>query len=81
VICGADSWIGMESFGTAKHKWLQRILDLPNGIPSHDTFARVFSRLDPEQFQACFVSWVRALVRLSAGEVIAERSRISRRLG
>lgn len=71
VVCGADSWVGMESFGQAKHSWLKRILELPNGIPSHDTFARVFARLNPEQFQACFLNWVRSLVRLSDGEVIA----------
>lgn len=71
VICGADSWVGMESFGQAKQSWLNRILELPNGIPSHDTFARVFARLNPEQFQACFLTWVRSLVRLSDGEVIA----------
>jgi len=71
VICGADSWVGMETFGRAKQKWLKRILDLPNGIPSHDTFARVFAALDPEQFRQCFLSWVRSLSRLSAGEVIA----------
>jgi predicted transposase YbfD/YdcC len=71
VICGADSWVGMESFGQAKQTWLERILALPNGIPSHDTFARVFARLNPEQFQACFLTWVRSLVRLSDGEVIA----------
>lgn len=71
VICGAESWVGMESFGQAKEKWLKRILVLPNGIPSHDTFARVFARLNPEQFQACFLSWVRTLVQLSEGEVIA----------
>jgi len=71
MICGADSWVGMANFGQAKHSWLKRLLALPNGIPSHDTFARVFARLNPEQFQACFLSWVRSLVRLSAGEVIA----------
>lgn len=71
VICGADSWVGMESFGQAKHVWLKRILELPNGIPSHDTFARVFARLNPEQFQACFLNWVRSLVHLSQGEVVA----------
>ncbi|PSB13800.1 ISAs1 family transposase [Phormidesmis priestleyi ULC007] len=71
VICGADSWVGMESFGQAKVKWLKRILELPNGIPSHDTFARVFARLNPEQFQACFLKWVRSLVRLSDEEVVA----------
>ena len=71
VICGADSWVAIESFGKAKLKWLKRILELPNGIPSHDTIARLFARLNPEQLQQCFMEWVRALVRLSNGEVIA----------
>lgn len=71
VICGADSWVGMESFGVARHKWLGRILELPNGIASHDTFARVFARLNPEQFQQSFLKWVRTLVQLSDGQVIA----------
>jgi hypothetical protein len=43
VICGAEGWVAMESFGKAKHQWLKKILELPNGIPSHDTFARVFA--------------------------------------
>lgn len=43
VICGADGWVGMESYGKAKQGWLQTFLELPNGIPSHDTFARVFA--------------------------------------
>jgi len=71
VICGADSWVGIESFGRAKLKWLRRIVELPNGIPSHDTIARLFARLNPEQFQQCFLEWVRSLVRLREGEVIA----------
>jgi hypothetical protein len=71
VIYGADSWVGMESFGQAKHIWLKRILELLNGIPSHDAFARVFARLNPEQFPACFLKWVRSLAPLSHGEVVA----------
>ena len=58
VICGADNWVEVEEFGHAKPEWLSRFLRLPNGIPSHDTFGRVFSRLDPEQFGACFMAWV-----------------------
>jgi len=54
VICGADTWVEMEIYGQAKHQWLKQFLELPNGIPSHDTFSRVFSRLDPEQFRALF---------------------------
>src|SRR5215217_425973 len=58
VICGADSWVEVEKFGGAKIGWLKGFLRLPNGIPSHDTFGRVFAALDPEQFRACFAAWV-----------------------
>ncbi len=54
-ICGADNWVEIEESGNAKREWLSRFLGLPNGIPSHDTFGRVFGRLDPEQFGACFM--------------------------
>ncbi len=50
VVCGADSWVDVELFGKSKRDWLARLLELPNGIPSHDTFGRVFARLDPVQF-------------------------------
>lgn len=71
VICGADSWVDIEHYGNAKLDWLQEFLQLPNGIPSHDTFARVFARLDPEQLQSCFLSWIKAVSQLSVGEIIA----------
>lgn len=58
IICGADSWVEVEKYGLAKHDWLTGFLRLPNGIPSHDTFGRVFAALAPEQFQACFAEWV-----------------------
>lgn len=61
VICGADTWEDLEEFGEAKFDWFQSFLALPNGIPSHDTFARVFARLDPQEFGACFISWIKAL--------------------
>jgi predicted transposase YbfD/YdcC len=58
VICGADSWEEIERFGRAKQDWLKRFLTLPNGIPSHDTFGRVFARLDPQAFGACVAGWM-----------------------
>ena len=79
VICGADGWVGIETYGKAKYKWLKRFLALPNGIPSHDTFARVFARLNPEQLQESFLSWIRAVSRVSEGEVIAIDGKTVRR--
>ena len=58
VICGADNWVEIEECGNAKREWPSRFLGLPNGIPSHDTFWRVFGRLDPEQFGPCFTNWL-----------------------
>lgn len=58
VICGADSWVEVQKYGIAKYDWLKGFLQLPNGIPSHDTFGRVFAALLPEQFQACFAAWM-----------------------
>jgi predicted transposase YbfD/YdcC len=71
VICGGDDFPSMEAFGKAKESWLRTFLELPNGIPSHDTFWRVFSALDPEQFQACFLEWMAAISDVTQGEIIA----------
>lgn len=71
VICGAEDWVAIERFGQAKLEWFQTFLELPNGIPSHDTFGRVFGLLNPEQFQHSFLSWVQALVQVSSGQIIA----------
>jgi predicted transposase YbfD/YdcC len=61
VLCGADSWEEIERFGQAKAAWLERLLALPNGIPSHDTFYRVFTRLDPQAFGRCVAAWMGAV--------------------
>ena len=58
VVCGADSWEEVEAFGEAKAGWLRKFLALPNGIPSHDTFYRVFARLDPQAFGKCVADWM-----------------------
>ena len=58
VLCGADTWVDIEAYGQSKLTFLRRFLELPNGIPSHDTLSRVFARLNPEAFQARFVAWV-----------------------
>lgn len=71
VTCGADNWVAIETYGHAKRQWLQQFLKLPNGIPSHDTFARVFARIDPEQFQQCFLNWIKSISKITEGEVIA----------
>ena len=70
VICGAESWVAVEEFGTTKRAWLETFLDLPHGIPSHDTFGRVFARIDPQQFQHSFMQWVWALQQVR-GDLIA----------
>lgn len=71
VIAGAESWTDVESFGKSKQIWLSQFLELKNGIPSHDTFGRVFAHMGPEQFQACFLSWVQAVFEVTNGQVIA----------
>lgn len=71
VICGADSWVAVERFGHSKEDWLKQFLELPNGIPSHDTIGDFFSRLDPKQLQSCFLKWIQMLFKVSDGEIIA----------
>lgn len=71
VICGADGWEQVAFFGRTKHKWLSSFMQLPGGIPSHDTFGRVFGLLDPEAFERCFVAWMPALAQCRGGRLIA----------
>jgi predicted transposase YbfD/YdcC len=71
VICGADSWVDIEMYGKSKLEWLKTFLKLPNGIPSHDTFGRVFAALNPEEFENSFLEWVKAIHELTGGQVIA----------
>jgi len=71
VICGANDWVAVATFGKAKEDWLRTFLELPNGLPSHDTFTDVFTKLSPDQFRECFVSWVSSIVTLFPGEIVA----------
>jgi predicted transposase YbfD/YdcC len=71
VLSGAESWNDIADYGEAKREWLKTFLTLPSGIPSHDTFNRVFAALDPEEMEKGFVAWVSSIARLTAGEVVA----------
>ncbi len=79
VICGADSFVDIEAFGHAKHDFLRRFLALPNGIPSHDTIRSIFTRLDPRQFEQCFLDWVNAVFARTTGKVVAIDGKTLRR--
>jgi predicted transposase YbfD/YdcC len=70
VICGAEAWTDIELFGNSKLHWLATFLELPNGIPSHDTFGRVFSLVDAQQFQLAFYEWVWAVNDILQGQII-----------
>jgi predicted transposase YbfD/YdcC len=79
VLCGAEGWVQIAQFGRAKQAWLEQFLELPNGIPAHDTFGRVFGALRPEAFEACFRAWVEAIRTVLPGEVIAVDGKTLRR--
>ncbi len=79
VIAGADTWVNIEDFGKEKQVWFKTFLELPNGIPSHDTFGRVFSLIDPKQFQQSFSSWMQSVTILTKGSVIAIDGKTNRR--
>lgn len=79
VICGADGFTSIASFGEAKKDWLRQFLELENGIPSHDTIGRLFGLLDPEAFETCFSQWVEAACEHIDGEVVAIDGKTLRR--
>ncbi len=70
VIGDADTWVEVADFGQDREKWFRTFLDLPNGIPSHDTFGRVFRHLDPQQWQTCFLSWIQAVNQMTGGQIV-----------
>jgi len=71
VICGADGWVEVAEYGRRKFDWLKTFLALPDGIPSHDTFGRVLAKLDPAEFERCFMAWMSSLVELGGGKLVA----------
>jgi len=79
VICGADGWQDIVLFGRSKETWFKTFLHLPHGIPSPDTFARVFARLDPVAFGHCFRQWMAHLAEVSQGRLIAVDGKTLRR--
>src|SRR5918993_782416 len=81
VIACAESWEDIELYGRSKQAWLKSFLALPNGIPSHDTFRRVFMLIDPDAFEVCFSRWVQAWARGVAREVVAVDGKTVRRSG
>jgi predicted transposase YbfD/YdcC len=79
LLCGGETFNDMAAFGRAKKEWLRTFLDLPNGIPSHDTFNRVFAALDPAAFLDCFLAWTRSLRERVDGEIVAMDGKALRR--
>ncbi len=79
AICGANHWTGISAYGRAKESWFRTFLALPNGIPSHDTFNDVFAKIDSNQFEACFISWVSSISELLPGEVVSIDGKTLRR--
>ncbi len=78
VLCGAEGWVEIEEFGNAKAAFFTELLGLPNGIPSHDTFGRVFALLDPKQFEASFVQWVQGISKTVKGVIAIDGKTLRR---
>ncbi|WP_162268001.1 ISAs1 family transposase [Thiohalocapsa sp. ML1] len=79
ILCGADGWVAIAQFGRSKRTWFEGFLRLPHGIPSHDTFGRVFGLLAPAAFEACFRAWVESIRALLPGEIVAIDGKTLRR--
>jgi predicted transposase YbfD/YdcC len=79
VVCGAEGWTAIEEYGHAKQGWLRQFFELPHGIPSDDTFRRVFTRLSPTQLQDRFMGWIQSLSIHTVGQVIAIDGKTVRR--
>lgn len=78
IICGAEGWVEIEEFGKAKEAFFTELLNLPNGIPSHDTFGQVFALIDPKQFESSFVQWVQSISQTVKGVVAIDGKTLRR---
>ncbi len=79
VVAGADTYEQIENFGKRRKKWLSKFLELPHGIPSHDTFDRIFEKINPQQFQDGFKKWIASVARQTKGLVVAIDGKTLRR--
>ncbi|WDP87985.1 MAG: ISAs1 family transposase [Desulfobacter sp.] len=79
VVAGADTYEQIENFGKKRKRWLSKFLSLPHGIPSHDTFGRIFERMNPNEFQSSFMHWVQSVAKMTKGQVIAIDGKTLRR--
>jgi predicted transposase YbfD/YdcC len=79
ILCGAESFVDFERFGKAKLEWFSTFLKLPNGIPSHDTFGRIFAMIDPRQFSECFTRWTLGVRQQIDAEIVAIDGKTLRR--
>ena len=79
VIADADSWVEVAKYGATKLPWLESFLELPSGIPAHDTFGRVFSLINPDALQECFLEWVRGIADVTLGRFVAIDGKTARR--
>lgn len=78
-VCGVDNWVDLELFGKAKLAWFKTFLQLPSGIPSHDTFGRLYAALDPVEFSRCFARWMRGISKVTDGQLVALDGKALRR--
>lgn len=71
VICGCEDWYEIEDFGRQKESWLKTFLDLPNGMPGHDTYRRFFMKVNPKKLEQCFIEWIKAVCDIAEGRIIS----------
>jgi len=79
MIAGADDWVEIVAFGKEKEHWFKTFLELPGGIPSHDTFGRIFSLMDPEEFGKCLIRWIHSIFPTGESDTIAIDGKTARR--